>query len=188
MQEIPNSQQLVLRQSLRPRQQHQHLTASEPNHNPRGAPSSMSDISDPIFGCSSGDPSGNPSDNPTKDTYPVIIIKSSSLPSETSTKDLYHVPKEFTSANLSNILVKYLSGYTSGAPSIMPTCKPSSDPRYQPSSDADALKRGIQEVQVSLKISNTINPAYHLIFSSRQIFTRKRKQGSLIIYHIMLHE
>ena len=56
-------------------------TMSDPNHNPRGAPSSMTGSSAPVFGESSGDPSGSPSDKPTKDPYPVPIIKPASGPS-----------------------------------------------------------------------------------------------------------
>ena len=49
-------------------------TTSDPNHEPRGVPVSMTSRSDPVFGESGGDPSGNPSDNPTKYPSPVSII------------------------------------------------------------------------------------------------------------------
>ena len=101
------------------------MTASDPNNNPIGAPRSVSGSSAPGFGDSSGNPSGISSDKTTKDPSPVSIIKSDSVPSETSTKYPYHVTKEFPSAKTSNMLIEYPSEDSTGDTSSIPTGKPS---------------------------------------------------------------
>ena len=78
--------------SMRWQQQHSHLAASEPNHNPKSAPISVSGKSAPGFGYSSGYSSGSSSDNPIKDPSPVPITNPASVPSSTSTKYTSHVP------------------------------------------------------------------------------------------------
>ena len=128
---------------MRRRKEQIHLDASEPNQNPRGAHSSLPGSSDPVFGDSSGDPSRSTRDNPTKDTSPVTITKTSSLPIENQTKDTYHVSKELKISKPIKMLMKYPNGYPTGVSSTMPYYKPSSNPRSQPSSDPDVLKRGI---------------------------------------------
>ena len=138
---------------MRRRQKHQHLTASDPNHNPRGAPRSVPDIKSPGFGDSSGYPSGIPSDNPTKYPYPVPIIKSASGPSETPTKHPSYVPKEFPSAKPRNFLIEYPSRYLTGSTSTIPTDKLGSNTISHPISDLDALKQGIQVAQASSQIN-----------------------------------
>ena len=136
---------------MRRRQQHQHLTASEPNHNPRGSHSSVTGSSSPRFGYNIGDPGVSPSDNPTKYPSTMPIIKPTSVSSENPTKDLSHVPKEFTSTNPSKILIEYPSGDQTGATSIIPTDNKNTKPISQTSSDPDVLKRGIQKAQLSLQ-------------------------------------
>ena len=96
------------------------MTASEPNHNPRGTPISVSGRSASVFGDSSGDKFGIPSDKPTKDPYPVPIIKPYIMPSETPTRNHSCVTREFMCVNLTNMLIEYPSGDPTGAPSIMP--------------------------------------------------------------------
>ena len=63
------------------------IKSSEPNHNLRVIIRSMTGISAPGFGYSSGYPSVIPSYNPTKYPSPETIVKASSVPSETTTKD-----------------------------------------------------------------------------------------------------
>ena len=78
-QEIPTPQKVVSIKSVRWRQQHRHLTNSEPNHNPIGVPSRVPGILAPVFEDSSGDPSVSPSDNSTEDPSPVPIINPASV-------------------------------------------------------------------------------------------------------------
>ena len=111
-------------------QEQRHLTASEPNHNPIGAPSSVPGSSSPGFGDSSGNPSEINSDKTTKDNYLVTIINPASVPSETLTKYPSHVSKELKSTKPSNMLMEYPSGYPTGATITMSTEKPSSNTRY----------------------------------------------------------
>ena len=150
---MPTPHQVSLRKYVTQRQKHQHMTASEPNHNPRGAPSSMSGSPAPGFGDSSGYTSVTPIYKPTKDLYPVPIIKTTSVPSENPTKYPSCVPNEFPSSNPSNILIEYPTGYPTGSPRTIPTENTSSNPRPHPRSDPDSLKRGSQEAQVSLKLN-----------------------------------
>ena len=147
------------------RKHHRNLTASELNQNPRGALSSIPDISCPEFGYSSGHPSGSPSGKPTIDTYPVTITKTSIVPIETLTKDNYHMKKYFPSDKSSNMLMEYPSGYPIGATSTIQNYKSRPKPREEPISDPDIIKRQIQESQVSTK-RNIILFIPHIILSS----------------------
>ena len=164
-QKIPIPQQVASRKYVRRRQQHQHLTTSEPNHNPRGESSSGPGISDLGFVYSSGYPSGSPSDNPIEDPSTVTIIKASRVPSKTPTKYPYHVPKELPSANAINFLIEYSSGYTTCAPSTMSTDKNRSKfeikvklrPRWPQAREPWGTSKFANK-------SNTFHPLYHIIF------------------------
>ena len=90
---MPTPYKLCSRKSVRRIQQQWHLTTSEPNHDPRGVPSSMPGRSAPGFLYSSWGPSGITSGKPTKYPSPVTIIKPCSVPSETPTKYPSRVPK-----------------------------------------------------------------------------------------------
>ena len=98
-QKIPPPPQVASRKSAKQKQEHQHQNDSETNHNPRGAPRSMTGITDTQFEDSSGDPIGIMSDKPTKDPSHVPITKSPSVPGETPTKYLSHVPLKVPSSN-----------------------------------------------------------------------------------------
>ena len=185
---MPTSQKVASCQPMRQQKKHRQPTTSDTNHNPRGAPISTTGSSAPGFVDSSGDPSGSTSDKPTRDTSPVTTIKIDSVPSETPTKYIYQVTKEFTSANPRNRLMEYPSGYPTGAPRNMPTVKPSSKRRYQTISDPEVLKQGCQEAQVSpqrynIFILHIISPS-----SSRQRYTCMRRQGILRTFHIRVHK
>ena len=91
------------------------MNASEPNHNQRGAPSSVTGSLAPVFGDSSRDPSRITSDIPTKYPSPVQIIEPSSVSSETPTKDPYLQPIVLQSAKQSNMLMEYPIVYPTGA-------------------------------------------------------------------------
>ena len=150
---------------MRWRQENRHLSDSETNHNPRGAPSRVPGSSAPRFVESSGYSIVSPSYKPSKDPSPVQIIKPASLPSETPTKIPSHVTKELQGANPRKMLMEYPSGDPTSAPSTIPYDKPSSNPRSQPSSDPYVLKRGIQEAQVCLQ-KDIILFILHIILSS----------------------
>ena len=136
---------------MRRRKQHRHLTASDKNHNLRGAPRSVLGRSAPGFVYSSRDPSGITSDKTNKYPSPVTIINKSSGPSETPTKYTSHVTKELKISKPSNILIYYPSGYPTGATSTRTTGKTSSNPRAQPITDPYFTKRGRQEAHTSLQ-------------------------------------
>ena len=149
---------------MRQRQQHIHLTTSEPNHNPIGRTSSVPGSSAPGFVYSSWDPSVIPSYYPTKYPYPVQIIKQTSVPSENPTKYSSRVPKQLSSAKPGNMFIEYPSGYTTGAPRTMQTGNPSSN-----TIQANIIPRCSQEdkpwgTRKYAKKSNTIHPSNHLIF------------------------
>ena len=105
-QEIPNFPQVALRQFVRQRQEHQYLTASEPNHNPRGAPRSVPGRSAPKYGDSSEYPSGGYSAKPNKYPSTVPIINPTSVTSETPTKGPSHVPNRFPCAKPINMVIE----------------------------------------------------------------------------------
>ena len=143
----------------------------------------------PGFGDSNGDPSGIICDNPTIYTSPVPIIKPSSGPSETPTRDPSHVSNELSRSKTSNMLMEYPSGYPTYSINTMSTESTSSNTRAQPSSDPDFLKRGSKEAQLSLQIYQML--FILLIISSSytsQRSTQTRWRGSLRTPLIGLHE
>ena len=173
---------------MRQRQQHRHLTTSDPSHNQIGAPGGVAGSSAPGFEYSSGDPSRSLCDYPTKYPYPVQIIKQTSVPSENPTKYSSRVPKQLSSANPGNMFIEYPSGYTTGAPRTMQTGNPSSNTISKPISYPDVLKRINHEAQGSLQ-RNPILSILQIISSSSssQRVNQTRRQGSLIISHIVVH-
>ena len=87
------------------KQEHQHLTDSDQNHNQRGVPSSVAGRSVPVFEYPRGDTSRSPNDNSIRDPFPVPIINPTSVPSETPIKDPCFLSKEFPSAKSINMLI-----------------------------------------------------------------------------------
>ena len=92
-QEISTPQQVASRKSVKRRQQHRHLTASETNHNPIGARICVSGILAPVFLDSSGYPSGSPTHKQDNYPSPAPINNPTSVPIEITTKYPSHVQK-----------------------------------------------------------------------------------------------
>ena len=119
----------------------------------------------------------------------MLIIKPIIVPSETTTKYLSHVTNLLPSANRNNISIECPSGYPTGYPNTIRTGNTSSNPVSHPISDTDTLKRGIQEIQVSLKRSILLFILCIISsLSSRQRVIQACRRGGLRISHIRVHK
>ena len=93
-QEIYTPQRVYSWTSMSRRQEHRHMAASEPKHNPRGMTSSIPGFSAPVFGESIGDPIGSPSDNPRN----MLMEYPSGDPTDASSTVPYDKPSSKPSA------------------------------------------------------------------------------------------
>ena len=115
------------------------MRTSETKHNPRDATNSAPVRTYTVFEDSSGNPGKTTSDNSTKDPSPEEIFKPHSAPSETPTKDPFHVTKELSSSKPRNRKIEHSIRYQTGAIRKTPTDQPSSNPRYHPISESNYL-------------------------------------------------